>query len=264
MRMRMLSTFLGLVVALSVVLTSGAASARQESGTPVASICGVLAGAATPASEAHAHDDGMDMTAAATPDAAESEEHSHDDEAVELGVIPDFDLVFIDLMIPHHESAVVMAQIALERAEHPEIIELANNIISSQTAEIAQMESWRAAWYPDAPELSMDELNAMMDGAIAGLQDPDLQGSMGEMDMSAEALALCTVAEPFDLAFINAMIPHHQGAVAMANAGLENSTHPELLALHQVIIDAQQAEIDQMEAWRAAWYGQDAPATPVG
>ena len=54
-----------------------------------------------------------------------------------------FDLMFIDMMIPHHASAVAMAQVAETRAEHPELRTLAEQIIESQSAEIAQMQAWR-------------------------------------------------------------------------------------------------------------------------
>lgn len=58
-----------------------------------------------------------------------------------------FDKAFIDEMIMHHEGAVVMAQAALKNAKHQEIKDMANAIISAQTAEINQMKSWRSAWF---------------------------------------------------------------------------------------------------------------------
>jgi uncharacterized protein (DUF305 family) len=61
-------------------------------------------------------------------------------------------------------------------------------------------------------------------------------------------------AEPFDLAFIEAMIPHHEGAIEMAEVALENSENEEIRVLAEEIIAAQRAEIEQMEAWREEWY----------
>lgn len=58
----------------------------------------------------------------------------------------DFDLMFLDMMTPHHAGAVVMAKEALTKAEHPEIKTMANQIIKSQEAEIKQMAVWKAAW----------------------------------------------------------------------------------------------------------------------
>ena len=58
----------------------------------------------------------------------------------------DFDLMFIEMMVPHHQSAVVMAREALEKGEHPEIKRLAQEIIKAQETEIAQLNRWKAAW----------------------------------------------------------------------------------------------------------------------
>lgn len=140
-----------------------------------------------------------------------------------------FDLLFIDGMIPHHQSAIKMAQEALSQAEHAEIKSLAQNIIDSQQKEIDEMQQWRTAWYTDtAPTMGM------------GM-------GMGMMDIPAGD-------QPFDLRFIDAMIPHHQGAVMMAQAALARAEHAELKTLAQNIIDAQQKEIAEMQQWRAAWY----------
>ena len=58
----------------------------------------------------------------------------------------DFDLMFIEMMTPHHEGATVMAREALQKAEHPEIKTLAQNIIKAQEAEIKQMNQWKTQW----------------------------------------------------------------------------------------------------------------------
>jgi uncharacterized protein (DUF305 family) len=57
-----------------------------------------------------------------------------------------FDLAFIDMMIPHHEGAVVMSDVELERGENPEMQKLAREITAAQEREIAQMREWRTAW----------------------------------------------------------------------------------------------------------------------
>ena len=58
----------------------------------------------------------------------------------------EFDLMFLDMMTPHHQGAVVMAREALTKAEHPEIKRLAQQIIDAQEREIAQMKGWKQAW----------------------------------------------------------------------------------------------------------------------
>jgi uncharacterized protein (DUF305 family) len=166
-----------------------------------------------------------------------------------------------------------MAQVALSRAEHPEIRTLAEDIIASQSAEIEQMRSWRDQWYPDAPTMPMMDMGQMMAmmGQMMGEMPGGMMGTPGAMpgpggmgmimDMEQEMARLCATTEGFDLAFIEAMIPHHQMAVMMAQVTLEWAEHPELKSLAQAIIGAQQSEIDQMQTWRAAWSGS---ATPAG
>lgn len=167
----------------------------------------------------------------------------------------EFDLMFIDMMIAHHQGAIAMAEVALERAEHEEIRTLAQDTIASQGAEIEQLQAWRDAWYADAPEMTMDQMMDMdgMMGAMMGMDD--MMGEMGmmSMDPAAAAAALCAAPEPFDLAFIDAMIPHHESAIAIAEMALQHAVHPEIAELAQAIVDAQQPEIDQMTEWRAEW-----------
>jgi uncharacterized protein (DUF305 family) len=79
------------------------------------------------------------------------------------------------------------------------------------------------------------------------------QAMMGAMRMDMD---LGEADDEFDLRFINAMIPHHEGAVVMAEDLKGKSTRPELLTLADEIIASQQAEIDQMQQWRQQWYGQ--------
>ena len=70
----------------------------------------------------------------------------------------EFDVLFLDGMVPHHESAVQMAQIARDRVEQPELIEFAGTIVATQQAEIETMRDWRQSWYPSVPPLTEQEL----------------------------------------------------------------------------------------------------------
>jgi uncharacterized protein (DUF305 family) len=60
-----------------------------------------------------------------------------------------FDRAFIDAMTPHHESAIAMAEVALQESENPEIRRIAEDIVSAQEREIEQMRRWRQEWYPE-------------------------------------------------------------------------------------------------------------------
>lgn len=174
--------------------------------------------------------------------------HGGDGHAMDLGPADaTYDLRFIDGMIPHHEGAVVMAEAALENSQRPEIRQLAEEIIAAQAVEIAQMEDWRAEWYPSAPAepvMYHAEMNHDMPMSQEMISAMRMDMDMGGAD------------DEFDLRFINAMIPHHEGAVQMAEDLKGKSQRPELLTLADEIITSQQAEIDQMEAWRQDWYGQ--------
>ncbi|MFQ4138039.1 DUF305 domain-containing protein [Nodosilinea sp. PGN35] len=158
-----------------------------------------------------------------------------------------FDLRFIDAMILHHQGAVVMAEDTQQNSSRPEVQTLAGEIIAAQQIEIAEMQEWRQAWYPDAPA------EPVMYHADMGHMMPmsaDMKSAM-RMDMD-----LGVADDEYDLRFINAMIPHHEGALTMAEEALTKSSRPEIQALAEAIIASQQVEIDQMAQWRQDWYGQ--------
>jgi uncharacterized protein (DUF305 family) len=168
---------------------------------------------------------------------------------------PPFDQQFIDMMVPHHEGAVAMAEIAQVRATHPEILELAENIIRSQAEEIGQMRAWRQTWYDSdvTPPMSQMPMLTMQPG----------RSDMGSMNMAQDVEHLRVAPEPFDQAFLAAMIPHHQSAVDAATMALTMAEQPELRQLATNILADQQREITQMQEWQLAWYGLEPPSTPL-
>lgn len=157
----------------------------------------------------------------------------------------DFDLRFIDGMVPHHEGGVVMAQDALQKSKRPQIRKLADEIIKAQDKEINQMKQWRQGWYPKAPSTPM-AWHAQMNHMMPMSQD-QIKSMRMDMDLGA-------ADNEFDLRFLDAMIPHHEGAVVMALDAVKKSKRPEIKKLAQTIISSQQAEIEQMKGWRKAWY----------
>jgi uncharacterized protein (DUF305 family) len=163
----------------------------------------------------------------------------------------DFDQAFIDMMVPHHQSASEMAKLAQDRAEHEELKTLAGEIIEAQEAEIAQMKSWREEWFGSAETPPMDAMPL-----LPGMEMEDMDMDMGDgatMDMTTDIEELRD-ADPFDVAFLDAMIPHHESAIEAGQIALEQSANPEIRSLAEEIISSQQAEIDQMTAWRSEWY----------
>jgi uncharacterized protein (DUF305 family) len=180
----------------------------------------------------------------------------HPDVARALAQAPEFDQQFIDMMVPHHQGAVEMALIAQSRAEHQEIKSLVADVIRSQSDEIDQMKAWRLAWYGNDQTPPMDRMPMLhsMPGADAMSMT---------MNMAQDVESLRQAAEPFDRAFIDAMIPHHQSAIDAGRLALQQATRQEIRMLAAAIIRAQQLEIDQMSSWRQAWYGtSDAPQAP--
>ena len=166
----------------------------------------------------------------------------------------DPDRMFIEQMIPHHQDAIDMANLALVRAEHPEIRQLAENIIRDQSREISRMRSWYKAWYgTDVPEYE----DAMMGGGMnrrgsgTGMMSGGTGGSMTD-------LAQLGNATRFDKEFIEQMVPHHQMAIMMAQMTL-NSDHQEMRELGSSIIRSQSAEVEQMQEWYSLWYGTQVP-----
>lgn len=156
---------------------------------------------------------------------------------------------FIDMMVPHHESAIAMAEIAQERAEHPELGQLADDIIGAQSAEIAQLKGWREEWFDSSDTPSMDEMPM-----LPGMSMPAGHSmSGGTMDMTGEVDDLRD-ADPFDRLFIDAMIRHHQQAVEAAQIVLDQTERQEIRGLAEDIVEAQTREIEQLREWRAAWY----------
>ncbi|GIV87518.1 MAG: hypothetical protein KatS3mg055_0036 [Chloroflexus sp.] len=148
------------------------------------------------------------------------------DHAMGHGSEAPYDALFIDSMIEHHEGAITMAQQVLQESRDERIRQLAEAILATQAAEIDQMRQWRQAWYPDVPPT-------------------------GGMGMEMGPMAVPDGDGPFDRRFLEAMIPHHEGAVAMARDALQKAEHAEIRELAQAIITAQEAEIVQMKQWLA-------------
>ena len=150
---------------------------------------------------------------------------------------------FIVMMIPHHDGAIAMADLALTRAKRPEIKELARGIKASQAQENAQMRTWYRQWFGgDVPSWTT--------GGAMGMGGMTMGGGMG---MGTSLVALKNAAD-FDRAFIEQMIPHHRMGVMMASMAQSNSQHPELLQLQQAMVRVQGDEIRLMEQWYRAWF----------
>ncbi len=141
---------------------------------------------------------------------------------------------FIIQMIPHHEGAIEMAKLALDRSKKPEILSLAEAIIAAQQTEIDEMRSWYKAWYGGSPP----------------------EGGMGMhmRGMTGDTAALEKLSgEAFDREFLQQMIPHHEMAIMMAQM-IRDSGRNEMRQLAENIISSQAREIEMMRGWLTSWY----------
>ena len=146
----------------------------------------------------------------------------------------DADVAFAKGMLPHHEGAVDMAEIQLKYGKDDTMRKLAEDVIAAQEAEIKQMEDWLEA-NPDTEEQpNTIEMRQAYDASMQSMHDDMMQGIL---------------SEDADMAFAKGMLPHHEGAVAMAEVQLKYGKNEEMRKLAQEIIDAQKAEIDLMQNW---------------
>ena len=150
------------------------------------------------------------------------------------------DARFIVMMIPHHEGAIAIAELALQRSKRPEIRALAEKIRTSQSQENSQMRQWCRQWYgTDVPAWGM--------GGGMGMG-----WGMPGMGTSLEALKS---APDFDRTSIEQMIPHHRMGVVMASHAEGNTQHPQLRELEAAMVRVQSQEIEQMAQWYRQWFG---------
>lgn len=158
------------------------------------------------------------------------------------------DAHFIEQMIPHHEDAITMAELALEKSQRPEIRQLAKNIIKSQKSENDQMKTWYKQWFGREVPSGEDVMN--QHGMRGGGMHMGMMGSTADIERLQDA-------QDFDKVFIEDMIPHHQMAVMMAQMLKSQTQRPEMQKLADDIIAAQTKEIDEMRKWYQDWgYGQ--------
>jgi uncharacterized protein (DUF305 family) len=137
------------------------------------------------------------------------------------------DIMFAQMMIPHHQQALDMSELALQLAQSPELLDLAAQIRDEQDPEIAQMRSWLTS---SGASEDMGHASHGMDGMLTEEQMAQLLSATGA---------------DFERLFLEGMIGHHEGAIAMAQMVLD-SDNPEVRALAEAIVSSQQTQIDYM------------------
>jgi uncharacterized protein (DUF305 family) len=133
------------------------------------------------------------------------------------------DIAFAEQMIPHHEQAIEMAEIALINTTNPEVLQLAQEIKDAQSPEIELMMSWTGV-------KASTHAGHLMDGMLSDSEISDLRGTRGK---------------EFDVRFLQGMIKHHEGAIEMARK-VTTSSNKDVANLSAAIIKAQELEITKM------------------
>jgi uncharacterized protein (DUF305 family) len=140
------------------------------------------------------------------------------------------DIMFLQMMIPHHQQAIDMSDLALTKSSDSELLALAKDIRDGQGAEIVKMKAW------------LDKAGADLDPGHS------MGDSMGGMLSDSELAALnAATGKSFDLLWLKGMTGHHDGAIDMA-AMIEDAENAEIKSFGQAIVSAQSAQNKQMAA----------------
>ncbi len=148
----------------------------------------------------------------------------------------DADVTFAQGMLPHHQQAVEMSQLAADRAADSRVEDLAARIEAAQAPEIETLSGWLEAWGAEATDSSGTDHGSMGHG--------DMGGMMTAEDMAALAEAS---GASFDRLFLEQMTAHHRGAVQMAETEIAEGQNPDAIAMAETIRDTQNDEIAEME-----------------
>jgi uncharacterized protein (DUF305 family) len=155
----------------------------------------------------------------------------------------ELEVTFLAEIIPHHQAAIEMAELQLERGTSPDIRTHAENIIANQQHQIDQFTRWLEHWYGLSPEEARDEAPEEARQEMAALEE--------ETQAMIEELEAVPAGEDFDVAFVQKMIPHHQGGIVEFLEPQSRAIHPELRVASAAGITTQQAQVADFRTWLA-------------
>lgn len=164
------------------------------------------------------------------------------------------DVAFAQDMIPHHQQALLMAEVAVAGAETDELRQLAKRIQAAQAPEIELMSGWLAEWGEDVPDL--DDMSHMMMGhGSEGSEDANETEMPGMMsaDQLSEMRDAMGSGVAFDRMWVLMMIEHHEGAIEMARDQQASGQSQDAITLAADIEAAQTAEIEEMQQLLDEW-----------
>lgn len=143
------------------------------------------------------------------------------------------DVMFMNMMIIHHDQAIEMAELAPNRTDNENILELAENISGAQRSENEQMAEWLRQLGYERPVRGH-----RMAGMASAEEMERLENSTGK---------------EFNVMFSELMIRHHRGGIQMAQNFIRSGRNPELIELEKGMVEAQKQEIRLMQKWRESW-----------
>ncbi|MFM2365103.1 MAG: hypothetical protein RLY79_772 [Actinomycetota bacterium] len=138
------------------------------------------------------------------------------------------DTMFLQMMIPHHQQAVDISEVALKVSKNAELLALAKIIMRDQKSEILQMKSW---------------LQLAGSSEDMGHSMKNMGGMLGEEELKALNEA---TGKEFDVLWLKGMIGHHDGAIHMSEM-IRDANNPEIKAFGEKIVKDQSAQIAQMK-----------------
>lgn len=144
-----------------------------------------------------------------------------------------YELRFMMDMIAHHQMAIEMAELCVQKAVHEGLRQMCQSIIDAQSQEIAAMQQWLKDWYGITYEPRMTPGDQQMLNRLASLSGAE-----------------------FEITFMEMMIRHHERAIKEAEQCVRKAYHAELIGMCHDIIATQSAEIAQLESWLCQWYGR--------
>ncbi|GAA3772956.1 DUF305 domain-containing protein [Streptomyces coacervatus] len=179
------------------------------------------------------------QTSAASSTGADSAAGAHDAQ----------DIAFAQGMIPHHQQAVQMAELAADRASSAQVKDLAARIEKAQDPEITAMTGWLKSWGEDVPtsDSSMSSMSSMPSksskSSMPGMGQSGMPGMMNSKHMDE----LKTMSgKEFDTMFLTMMVEHHKGAVTMATTEKNKGKYAAATSMAGSIVTSQTAEITEM------------------
>jgi uncharacterized protein (DUF305 family) len=171
------------------------------------------------------------LALAGCADTSTSDTSSGSSAASEAAVFNDQDVMFAQMMLPHHEQAVEMSDTLISKGDtvDSDVLALAETIKDEQGPEIDQLTTWLGDWGQDT--------SASMDHSMDGM--------MSESDMTSLKDASGTEASRL---FLEQMTEHHKGAVDMAQQEVDGGENPDAVEMAKNIVESQTAQIDQMDS----------------